>query len=273
MSPITDFAKILELKRYSKSTIGSYVNSLKLLKLTVKKPFKAIDDKEMFEFVYFLVNKKGISASYQRQIVGGLKLFYKEIYNRAIPFEYLKVVQRERKLPVVLSNSEVKRILDSTHNLKHKAILAMIYGSGLRIGELLELKKTDIDSDRMLVYIRAAKGKKDRYTLLSNKALAILRQYYKEYRPKTYLFEGQKGGKYSAESSRSFFRKSMNKAKINKYATLHTLRHSFATHLLEEGIGIAYIQKLLGHNTITTTLIYTHIAQDATNKIKSPLDI
>ncbi len=272
MNCITDFVRILEIKRYSESTILSYKNSLNLLKQAVKKPLKAISDKELFDFVYYMVNKKGISASYQRQIVGGLKLFYKEVHDRNIPFEYLKVKQRENKLPVVFSKNEVNKMIECTVNLKHRAILSLIYGSGLRIGELLNLKKTDIDSDRMLVYVRGAKGKKDRYTLLSKKGLEILRAYYKKYRPKGFLFEGRKEGKYSSESSGQVLRKALEKAKINKRATLHTLRHSFATHLLEDGIGIAYIQKLLGHSNISTTLIYTHIAQDAVRNIKSPLD-
>jgi len=155
---------------------------------------------------------------------------------------------------------------------KHKAIISVIYGAGLRVGELLELKKTDIDSDRMLIHIKGAKGKKDRYTILSEKVLKLLREYYKKNKPKDYLFEGQKGGKYSSESASQLFKRAAIKAKISKPVTLHTLRHSFATHLLEEGIGIVHIQKLLGHSNISTTLIYTHIAKDTLINIKSPLD-
>lgn len=273
MDIITDFIKILELKRYSKNTIESYQSHLRLVRFHFNnKSFKLISDKELFEFIYHLVNVKNISASYQRQIVGGLKLFYKEIYNRQIPFEYLKVKRREKKLPVVLSKQEVKTLINNISNLKHKAIIALLYGSGLRIGELLELKKTDIDSHRMVVHVRNAKGKKDRYSVLSENVLDILRKYYKKHQPKEYLFEGQNGGKYSNESASQVFKRSLQKAKINKKATLHTLRHSFATHLLEDGIGIAHIQKLLGHSNITTTLIYTQIAEDALLRIKSPLD-
>lgn len=273
MDIITEFVKILELKRYSKQTINSYKSHLLMVKSHFKgRPFKSISDKELFEFIYHLVNIKGISASYQRQMVGGLKLFYHEIHGRSIPFEYLKVTQQEKKLPVVLSKKEVYKVIENTNNLKHRALLAVIYSAGLRIGELLELKKTDIDSERMLIHIRAAKGKKDRYTMLSKKVLELLRKYYKEYKPKEYLFEGQKGGKYSAESAGQFFKRALKKSKIEKPATLHTLRHSFATHLLEEGVGITHIQKLLGHSNITTTLIYTHIANESIQKIKSPFD-
>lgn len=273
MDIITEFIKILELKRYSKQTINCYKGHLLLAKSHFNhKPFKSISDQELFGFIYHLVNIKGISASYQRQIVGALKLFYKEIHRRDIPFEYLKVTQRENKLPVVLSKKETIQLIENTNNLKHKAILSLIYSAGLRIGELLELKKEDIDSERMLIHIKGAKGKKDRFTILSNKVLLLLRDYYKEYKPKMYLFEGQKGGKYSSESASQLFKRALKKAKINKPATLHTLRHSFATHLLEDGISIAHIQKLLGHNNISTTLIYTHIAKDSIQNIKSPLD-
>ena len=273
MQVITDFVKILVLKRYSENTINSYQSHLKLTKLHFEgKNFAEIKDDELFEFIYHLVNVKKISSSYQRQIVGALKLFYKEIYSRSIPFEYLKVGRHEQKLPVVLSKEEVRRIIDCIDNLKHKAIISLLYGSGLRIGELLELRKSEIDSDRMLIHIKGGKGKKDRYTILSRKVLDILRSYYLEFKPKDYLFEGQKGGKYSSESAGQVFKRSLRKAKINKHATLHTLRHSFATHLLEDGVDIAHIQKLLGHTNIKTTLIYTHIAQDSLFRIKSPFD-
>jgi integrase/recombinase XerD len=233
---------------------------------------KHITDEQWFEFLYYMLSIKKISASYQRQIVGSIKLFYKEIYNRDIPLKYLKVSQFERKLPVVLSQTEIKNILDNINNIKHRAMITLIYASGLRIGELINLKKQDIDSDRMTVHIRDAKGKKDRYTILSIKALDILRQYYLQYKPVDYLFEGQKGGKYSTASARQVFSRALKKAGIHKKATLHTLRHSFATHLLEKGISIAYIQKLLGHTNIKTTLIYTQIAQNTLLDIKSPMD-
>ncbi len=273
MQIITDFIRILELKRYSRQTINSYKGHLNMVSNYFNnKPFKKISDKELFEFIYYLVETKNISASYQRQIVGGLKLFYKEIYNRAIPFEYLKVTQREKKLPPVLSKREVFKIIENTNNLKHRAILSLIYSAGLRIGELIELKKTDIDSERMLIHIKKGKGKKDRHTILSEKVLLLLREYYKKYKPKEYLFEGQKGGKYSPESASQILKRAAKKANIKKQITLHTLRHSFATHLLEQGVGITHIQKLLGHNNIKTTLIYTHIADESIQKIKSPLD-
>jgi integrase/recombinase XerD len=270
---IDNFKIILEIKRYSNQTIASYISHLKMVYVFFNnKSFQFIKDKDLFDYIYNLVNTKKISASTQRQVVGSLKLFYKEIYNREIPFHYLKVSQRENRIPVVLSKNEVKLIIDSAYNIKHKAILALLYGSGLRIGELLNLKIKDIDSHRMTVYIQQAKGKKDRYSVLSPQVLELLRAYFKKYAPKEYLFEGQNGGKYTAGSSAKVFKQVLLRSRIKKRATLHTLRHSFATHLLEDGIGIAHIQKLLGHNSIKTTLIYTHIANDSLLSIKSPFE-
>ena len=271
--PLIYFEKILLLKRYSKQTIDSYVSHLRMAQVFFdNKKFINISDKDWFNYVFHMVNTKHISASTQRQVVGSLKLFYKEVYNLDKDFSKFVVSQRENKIPDVLTVNEVKLILNHTKNIKHKAILSLLYGSGLRIGELLELRPTDVNSQRMTVHVRQAKGKKDRLTILSSKVLKVLQKYFKEYKPTDYLFEGQNGGKYTAGSARKVLKRSMQKAKINKNATLHTLRHSFATHLLENGVGISHIQKLLGHQNIKTTLIYTHIANDSLMTIKSPLD-
>ena len=270
---LESFKEILQLKRYSKQTIDSYLSNLKLAQVFFEnKSFVSINEKDWFNYVFHLVNTKYIAASTQRQIVGSINLFYKEMYGKSLNLDQLNVSQRENKLPPVLSANEVKAILTHTSNLKHKALLSLLYGSGLRIGELLELRLSDIDSERMTVSVNQGKGKKDRLTILSHNVLKVLRKYFVEYKPKDYLFEGQNGGKYSASSSRNVLKQSMKRAKITKPATLHTLRHSFATHLLENGVGIAHIQKLLGHHNIKTTLIYTHIANDSLMTIKSPLD-
>lgn len=180
--------------------------------------------------------------------------------------------RKENKLPKGLSKNEVKRILTSSNNIKHKCILMLIYSAGLRRSELLNLIPTDIDSERMLIHINGAKGKKDRISLLSDNLLQLLRQYYKEYHPKQYLFEGQKGGMYSPTSVANILKNAARKAEIKKTVTPHMLRHSFATHLLEQGTDLRYIQELLGHESSKTTEIYTHVSKKAIDKITNPID-
>ncbi len=175
-------------------------------------------------------------------------------------------------MPKVLTEKEVSAILSAVHNIKHKAMLLMVYSSGLRAGELINLRINDIDGEQMRVFVRGGKGKKDRVTILSKKALETLREYFKKFRPKEYLFEGQFGGKYSDSSLRRVFVTALKKAGISKKVTLHSLRHSFATHLLETGVDMRYIQMLLGHSSSKTTEIYTHITHKGWQKIESPLD-
>jgi integrase/recombinase XerD len=176
-------------------------------------------------------------------------------------------------LPNVLSKEEVLKIIDSTENIKHKTLLALIYSAGLRISEALSMKPKDIDSVRMLIHVKNAKGKKDRYTLLSEKVLTLLREYYLVYKPKEFLFEGQFGGMYSSRSAQIILKHAAKKALIKKTITLHTLRHSFATHLLESGTDLRYIQELLGHSSPKTTMIYTHVSNNSLKKIKNPFDV
>jgi integrase/recombinase XerD len=200
-------------------------------------------------------------------------LYFKTCRDTKIEVDKIHRPKRAKILPNVLSKEEVKAILDAHSNLKHKAMLSMIYSCGLRRSELLNLKFSDIDSKRNIVIIRQSKGKKDRITPLSAKILDLLRRYYKEYSPKTYLFEGQeKNTQYSARSLEEVLKKSVKLASINKPVTLHWLRHSYATHLLESGTDLRYIQELLGHNSSKTTEIYTHVSTKNIQQIKSPFD-
>ena len=176
------------------------------------------------------------------------------------------------RLPTVLSQPEVTKVLAQVDNLKHQAMLQTIYGCGLRLSELIHLEVRDIDSDRMVVVIRLAKGRKDRLVPLPAKLLHLLRRYYQSYKPKEYLFEGQNGGQYGRSSVQQVFRRACRRAGIRKKATLHTLRHSYATHLLEGGTDLRYIQVLLGHSSSKTTEIYTHVSELHPQKITSPLD-
>jgi len=194
------------------------------------------------------------------------------VFNKPVPKSLNINLRKPSVLPTVLSAKEISKILEVTNNLKHKTILVLIYSAGLRLGELVNLEIGDIDSESMKIHIREAKGKKDRYVMLSEKVLQLLREYYRKYKPERYIIEGQNGGKYSPKSVQSVFKRALKKAGIRKKATVHTLRHSFATHLLDEGTDIRYIQELLGHKKLETTQIYTHVSSYSINKIKSPAD-
>ena len=180
--------------------------------------------------------------------------------------------RKEKKLPVVISKKEVTNLINTLGNLKHKCIVSLLYASGLRLNELLNLKPKDIESERMVILVRAGKGNRDRYTILGDSILKDLREYFKEYKPVEYLFEGATGGKYTGTSVQAIVRKAASNAGIRKKVSPHTLRHSFATHLLENGTDLRYIQSLLGHSRSTTTEIYTHVAVNSFESIQSPLD-
>jgi site-specific recombinase XerD len=196
-----------------------------------------------------------------------------ELYKRPMAIAGVPRPLKEKKLPNVLSQEEVLRIFECVDNLKHKTLLMLIYSAGLRVGEGVKLKISDIDSNRKMIHIHDAKGRKDRYTLLSDAVLVMLREYYKEYRPKEYLFEGAAGRKHLSERSvEHVFERAVKAARIVKPISLHGLRHSFATHLLESGVDLRYIQELLGHNSSKTTEIYTHVSKRQIEKIINPLD-
>ena len=220
-----------------------------------------------------MVTERKVSSSYQNQAINAIKFYYERVLGGQRKFYFIERPIKEKTLPVVLNTDEVKAILNATSNLKHKAILMIIYSAGLRISEAVALKIQDIDSKRMQIRVQQSKGKKDRYTLLSEKALAVLRAYFQEYRPKYWLFEGQEpGSQYATRSIQNIFKASASKAGIRKKVSVYTLRHSFATHLLENGTDIRYIQNLLGHESSKTTEIYTHITTKGFDQLKSPLD-
>ena len=224
-------------------------------------------------FLRYLVDERQISTSYQNQSINAIKFYYEQVLGGKRKFYFLDRPRKEKRLPVVLSEPEVVRIFAQVDNLKHKCLLMLIYSAGLRIGEALHLKVADIDSARGQVNIRGAKGNKDRVSLLSASLLPLLREYYQQYRPKKYLFEGMSGGKIlGPQCAGGAQAGGVQQAKIQKKVTLHTLRHSFATHLLENGTDLRYIQTLLGHNSSRTTEIYTHVSTKALRDIRSPLD-
>jgi len=267
------FEKQLTIENYANQTIKSYLSAIKLfLEYISKLEIDQITEKEIQNYLYYCKDKKKYSFSAMKQVIASIRYLYQKVLHKPVPESLFIKLKKPNTLPSVLSAKEVSKIIFITKNLKHKTILLLIYSGGLRLGELLNLKIGDIDSEAMKIHVRQGKGKKDRYIMLSENVLKLLREYYKVYKPEEFIIEGQKGGKYSAQSVQSIFKAAIKKAGIKKKATVHTLRHSFATHLLDDGTDIRYIQELLGHKRLETTQIYTHVSSYSINKIKSPAD-
>jgi integrase/recombinase XerD len=268
------FQQWLSSKRYAQSTIKTYTDALASFFIFFNN--KAIKDFETNDLIVFNNNyilKNKLSNSYQNQIVNAIKLFFKSIEHQQMNPALMHRPKPEKLLPNVLSKEEVKQILEAHTNLKHKTMLSLIYSCGLRCGELLSLLPIHIDSKRGVVLIKQAKGKKDRIAPLSPKILDMLRIYFKQFQPQIYLFEGNEKGKpYDERSLQMVLKQALAKAKIAKPVTLHWLRHSYATHLLESGTDLRYIQELLGHKSSKTTEIYTHVSTKNIQKIISPFD-
>ena len=266
------FRKWLSQKRFSENTVNTYteVSGLFLRYMNLKQ-IKKITARAIEQFNYDFIFSAQKSVSYQNQCISGIKQ-YMEFNGILVESLHIERPQKDKKLPNVLSKDEVRALFEATRNLKHKTLFSLIYSAGLRIGEALALKHKDLDFDRGLIHIKSAKGRKDRYTLLSKGFAELLQTYMAHYNPKVYLFEGRNGQPYTQVSARQVLKKSLREAGIQKYATLHTLRHSFATHLLESGTDIRYIQELLGHNSPKTTMIYTHVSTTNLRDIKNPFD-
>ena len=271
---IERFGKWMEQKRYSQSTIETYIQAITVfLRFIAPKSSAEASNEDMQRYVYQYMIPRRLSYSYQNQAVNAAKLFFKLITGSVLITEQLERPRREHKLPNVLSKEEVKAILIAPINLKHSTMLSLIYACGMRRSELLNLKPADVDSGRHLLIIRNSKGKKDRVVPISDKVIAMLREYYVKYRPKIWLFEGQNAGEnYSEESLAKVLKHAVLRTGIRKPVTLHWLRHSFATHLLESGTDLRYIQELLGHKSSKTTEIYTHVTEKSLQKIRSPFD-
>lgn len=260
--------------RYSKNTVKTYSEALKsFLSFFKHKNVSEINNQDVILFNTEFILKNNLSSSYQNQIVNAIKLYFESVQDRKIEMDKIHRPKREKVLPNVLSKEEIKLIVEAHSNLKHRTMLSLIYSCGLRCGELLALKPVHIDSKRNIVLLKNAKGKKDRIVPLSPKILALLREYYKLYKPKVYLFEGQDAGTpYNDRSLQQVLKQALKKVGITKPVTLHWLRHSYATHLLESGTDLRYIQELLGHNSSKTTEIYTHVSTKSIQQIKSPFD-
>lgn len=265
-------AKLEEL-RYSMNTQTIYKSCFEeFINYYFMEDINAIDERQIIAFLRYLVTERKVSESFQNQSINAIKFYYERVKGGSRKTYFIDRPRKERSLPNVFSEDEVKRLLSAIENVKHKTMIMLIYSAGLRISELLSLKAEHIDSKRMQIKIEDAKGKKDRYTLLSTHMLQQLRLYYKEYRPSTYLIEGRGGEQYSSRSAQIILKTAMQKAGIKKEASLKTLRHSFATHLLEAGTDLRYIQNLLGHQSSKTTEIYTHVTTKGFSQIKNPMD-
>jgi integrase/recombinase XerD len=271
---VEEFRKWMNHRRYSAQTVNVYTQALAIfLAYFPQKSALEFRIADLVEFNNRYILDRGCSLSYQNQVINALRLYFSWCGNTFMETISLQRPRREHRLPSVLSKQEVKAILGALRNLKHRCMLSIIYSCGLRRGELLALKPADIDSVRGMVLIRQGKGRKDRVVTLSPKLLELMRDYYRQYRPQTWLFEGQhRGQPYDERSLQQVMKAAVHKAGINKPATLHWLRHSYATHLLEAGTDLRVIQELLGHSSSKTTEIYTHVSTRLLSQVTSPFD-
>lgn len=267
-----EFFDKLEICRYSLSTANHYTSHFgRFLGAHPGKEPLEIDENDIREYLQKMV-RAGRSDSHVNLALNAIKFHYEVVLGMPNRFYSIERPRKRKPLPQVLSKEEIKRMLDATTNLKHHCIIALLYSAGLRRAELLNLKVEDIVSDRMLILIRGGKGNKDRYSILSSSILKKLRSYYREYRPKSFLFEGPHNGKYAASSVLQVVKQAAARARIGKRVTPHMLRHSFATRLLEQGTDLRRVQILLGHGSTKTTERYTHVAQSTYEGTESPLD-
>jgi len=270
---LKQFRQYLENKRFSKSTIANYVLHVKHLLNYFKGVNPAnLTNEEINEYINEYIIRGRRSSSFQSVSVSALKKFFNIVQNVYIEIDDFERPKEGRFLPRVLNKKEVRKLLDSVSNIKHKLILSVIYSAGLRVSEAANLKLSDIDSHRKLIFIRDAKGKKDRFSLLSDSIMPLMKEYYKLYKPMVYLFENAPGVRYSRSSIQKIYVKAKENAGIKKSGGVHTLRHSFATHLLDAGTDLRYIQELLGHRSTKTTEIYTHVTSRDLGRIISPFD-
>lgn len=271
---LAHYERSIILSGYSKSTLKnyracfvqflSYFESRELLELTKT---------EIEGFVYHLISKYKISPPKQNQMINAIKFYYEKVMDQPREHYNIQRPKKAKSLPNVLSKEEIVRLINTPKNLKQKTILYLIYSSGLRIGEVIRLRIDDVHYDEGYIFIKCSKGLKDRKTILSKQAVPLIRKYLIEFKPSYWLFEGMYGDQYSQSSITKMFRRSVQAANINPWATVHTLRHSFATHLLQQGTNLRYVQSLLGHSSPKTTEIYTHVMNINNKTITSPLDV
>lgn len=263
----------LQLRGITPRTQTAYLREIGKLENYFNRSPEELGEEEVKEYLVHMLEDRGLSSGTYKYYAAGIKFLYRTTLNRGEVVEKIKYPKAKIKLPVVLDLSEVRTILSVMENLKHRAVLTVTYSAGLRVSETAHLKVTDIDSKRMMVRVRQGKGGKDRYSILSKTALECLRQYWRAYRPKDWLFEGQKEGSHICYTSiRQIFVEAKERAGITKPVGPHSLRHAFATHLIEAGTSLHHVQLLLGHKSPKTTTVYLHVSKMNLAQVTSPLD-
>lgn len=271
---LTSMSRLMEIKDLAQSTQTAYLSHIRRFRAFCDTPLEAAGYDEVRSFLHHAVKTKKLSPQYVNSAYSAIKFLYQSVLQREWNMLHIPRGKKSFKLPMILTPQEVHRILDATTNLKHKAILSTAYSAGLRVSEVAHLQVSDIHSPSMRIFVRQAKGKRDRYTLLSDTNLRLLRQYWKVYRPDHWLFPGSSADKPMATRTlQAVFRKARIAADISKPATFHTLRHCFATHLLNQGANILQIKELLGHAVLQSTLVYLHLTDAQVLGLKSPLDV
>lgn len=268
-----EYLETMKLMNYSEPTIKSYKQHFnRFLRYYQEVKPENITKEQIREFLLYLVNEKKYSVSGQNQAINSIKLYYNEVLKREIDDYYFPRPKREKKLPQVLNETEVSRILKSIKDLRNKCMIFLIYSAGLTPSEIVYLKPEHIDSKTMKIFISSAKGDKDRFVVLSPKVLNLLREYYKIYHPVEWLFEKTNGVQYSKRNLQKAFQTAVQKSGISKPANLTILKNSFAVHLIEKGVDIRYIQQMLGHKYSKTTMRFLKVSKRDLNEIQSPLD-
>ena len=269
-----EMVRQMQLRRFSASTQKSYLHAVKGLAEHFRKSPEKIDGRKLQDYILFLMTERKLGWSTVNVITSALKFFYGEVLGRKEPTLAIPPRKTPRRLPQILSVEELIRLFDNSHHQKHRTLLMTTYAAGLRVSEVIRLKVTDIDSDRMMIRVASGKGDKDRYTILSRRALEELRSYWKVFRPPLWLFPGRELNRpISNSTARCVFMTAKHKAGIRKCGGIHMLRHSFATHLLEAGVDVRTIQLLMGHASIVSTVRYLHVTRKNLDATESPLDL
>lgn len=273
MEWIEDVRRQLIIRQYSANTQKAYLGALQLLgRHFAERNPRQLQPLDIEHYLLYLAEQKNYSFSGLNLMVNAIKFLFEKVWNLPKTTYYLPRPRKTHTLPKVLDEEDIKKIFAQVKNPKHRLILYVAYSSGLRVSEVVNIRLTDIHRKSMQIRIEQSKGRKDRMVVLSKKVLSLMEDYYRRYRPKEYLFEGQYGGPYSIRSAQMIFKRFKQMANVNIKGGIHLLRHSFATHLLEQGADIRLVQQQLGHNSVKTTQLYTHVTEKRNQHLRSPLD-